>query len=100
MKTWKKLGIYVCAMMLTGAACAPAALAGGPPLRENVCNACHQDNNSIMPKKHPDVGMGAACMSCHTPNPAKNEPTKYSTNVHKAHQGQKTKIECSACHAL
>jgi len=34
------------------------------------------------------------------PDAAKNEPTKFSADVHKAHQDGKTKLECTACHAL
>ena len=47
-----------------------------------------------------DVGKGAAILSCHATDPAKNEPTKFSTDIHKAHQGEKTKLECMTRHAL
>ena len=67
---------------------------------QRVSSSCHKDYNTIMPKKHPDVGKGEACLTCHAPDPAKNEPTKFSTEVHKVHQNGKTKQECSACHAL
>jgi hypothetical protein len=53
-----------------------------------------------MPGKHPDVGKAAACLTCHAPDPAKNEATSFSTNIHSVHQGGKTKLECSSCHAL
>ena len=53
-----------------------------------------------MPQVHPDVGKGAACMSCHAPDPAKQDATKFSTAVHKVHKNGKANLECSACHAL
>ena len=100
MKIWKKLGIYACGIILTCAVLSMTVMAGGPPLKDNACGSCHKDYNTIMPKKHPDVGKGEACLTCHAPDPAKNEPTKFSTEVHKVHQNGKTKQECSACHAL
>jgi len=87
-------------MFILCAALSTTVWAGGPPLKDNACGACHKDYNTIMPKKHPDVGKGEACLICHAPDPAKNEPTKFSTEVHKVHQNGKTKQECSACHAL
>lgn len=100
MKIWKKIGIYAFGIMLMCAVFSTAVMAGGPPLKDNACGACHQDYNKIMPKNHPDAGKGAPCLTCHTSDPAKSEPTKFSTEVHKVHQGEKTKLECAACHAL
>lgn len=100
MNIWKKLIISSCGILLTFAMFSTAVMAGGPPLKDNACGACHKDYNTIMPKKHPDVGKGAPCLTCHAPDPAKNEPSKFSTEVHKVHQGEKTKLECAACHAL
>ena len=100
MQIWKKLRIYACGVMLMCAIFSTAVTAGGPSLKDNACGACHKDYNTLTPKNHPDVGKGAACLSCHAPDPAKNEPTKFSTKVHKVHQGEKTKLECSACHAF
>ena len=77
-----------------------AVMAGGPPLKENACGACHKDYGAIMPKKHPDMGKGAPCLTCHTPDATRSEATKFSTEVHKAHQNGKIKQDCSACHAL
>ncbi|MCE5211577.1 MAG: cytochrome c3 family protein [Deltaproteobacteria bacterium] len=102
MNIWKKLTIYACGILLTCAVFSMAVMAGGSPLKDNACGACHQDYSKIMPQKHPDVGpaKGTACLTCHTTDPAKNEPTKFSTDVHKVHQGGKTKLECSVCHIL
>ncbi len=96
----KKSTLYALSLVLMCAIFCSTATAGGPPLKENACGACHKDYSTIMPKKHPDVGKAAACLSCHAPNPAKAEATKFSTEIHKVHQGGKTKLECSACHAL
>lgn len=100
MHIWKKITIYTCGMMLMGAIFSITLTAGGPPLKDNACGVCHKDYNTIMPKGHPDIGKGAACTSCHAPDPAKKEATKFSTEVHKVHKGEKTTLECSACHAL
>jgi len=100
MQLLKKPGIYTCAMLFLCAASSTAVWAGGPPLKDNVCSTCHKDYSTIMPKKHPDVGKATACLTCHAPDAAKNEPTKFSADVHKAHQDGKTKLECTACHAL
>ena len=100
MKTWKKPAVFVLTVLLTGALFSVAVTAGGPPLKDKPCAACHKDYNNIMPKVHPDVGKGAPCLSCHAPDPAKQEATKFSTEVHKAHKNGKANLECSACHAL
>lgn len=100
MKTWKKRAVYTGGMILMCAAFVAAAIAGGQPLKANVCGACHADYSAIMPKDHPDVGKAAACLPCHAQDPAKNEATKFSTAIHKIHQGEKIKLECSSCHAL
>lgn len=100
MSTWKKAALGVSVIMLVCALIGTATSAGGPPLKDNVCGACHQDYGKIMPEKHPDVGKGIACMACHTPDPAKKEATRFSTDIHTIHQGGKTKLECSSCHAL
>ena len=100
MQIWKKLTIYGCGMMLTVAIFSITVTAGGPPLKDNACGVCHKDYNTIMPKTHPDVGKGVACISCHAPDPANKEATKFSTEVHKVHKGEKTTLECSVCHAL
>lgn len=100
MNTWKRPALVVGVIMLACAVFGPAVLAGGPPLKDNACGVCHQDYGKIMPKGHPDTGKGMACMTCHAPDPAKNEATKFSTGVHTIHQGGKTKLECSSCHAL
>lgn len=98
MRIWEKLAIYACAIVLTFAVVL-TVIAGGQPLKENVCGTCHKDYNSIFPKPHPDMGKGMPCLACHAPDPARKEATKFSTAVHKAHQGGKAKLECSACHA-
>lgn len=100
MQTWKKLTIYACGFMLMCVMFSTIATAGGPPLKDNACSACHKDYSAILPKGHPDVDKGAACLTCHAPDPAKTEATKFSTGVHNVHQGGKTKLECAACHAL
>ena len=103
MKTWKKIGFAVVSVLVLSAVFTMTVGAGGPPLKENPCAACHKDNQAIMPKTHPDVGSAAAnaCLSCHAPDPARAEANKFSTAVHKAHkEGGKTKLECGACHAL
>jgi len=86
--------------VLLGVFCLATAFAGGPPLKENACGACHKDYGKIMPAKHPDVGKAAPCLTCHTSDPAKTEPTKFSETVHKTHQGGKIKLDCGVCHAL
>ena len=100
MNVWKKLTIYICGIVLTCTIFCIAVMAGGPPLKDNTCTACHKDYSTIMPKKHPDAGKGAPCLSCHAPDPSKNEPSKFSSEVHKVHQGEKQKLECGSCHAL
>jgi len=95
----EKLTVYASVILLTGAIFTVTVTAGGPPLKDNACGACHKDYSTIMPKTHPEVGKGAACLSCHASEPAKKEPTKFSAFVHKIHQGEKTTLECSACHA-
>ena len=100
MPSWGKLIIFACGIMLTGAIFSMTVTAGGPPLKDNACGACHKDYSTIMPKAHPDVGKGAACISCHASDPAKTEATKFSAEVHKIHNNGKAKLECSACHAL
>ncbi len=100
MKNWKKLTVCACAILLICAFFSMAVTAGGPPLKDNACSSCHKDYTPLMPKVHPDVGKGADCMSCHAPDPAKQDATKFSTAVHKVHQNGKAKLECSACHAL
>jgi hypothetical protein len=96
----KKFWIYACGIFLICALFGMAAIAGGPPLKDKVCGTCHKDLNAIMPKDHPNVGKGEPCLSCHKPDPAKSEPTKFSTQIHKLHQEGKTKLECAQCHAL
>ncbi len=100
MKTWKKLVLPACGIVLTCVLLSAAVLAGGPPLKDSVCGVCHKDNSAIMPKKHPEVDKGMACLTCHAPDPARNEASKFSTEVHKVHQGGKTKLDCKSCHAL
>ncbi len=100
MKTWKKAVLCVCAVVFAVATVTVIVNAGGPPLKEKTCSACHQDYAKILPKPHPDVDKSAPCLSCHAQKPGSDEPTKFSTGVHKAHQGEKTKLECNACHAL
>jgi len=78
MNIWKKLTICACGIMLTCLVFNTVVTAGGPQLKENVCGSCHKDYNTIMPKKHSDVGKGAACLTCHASDPSKNEPTKFS----------------------
>jgi hypothetical protein len=99
MRICKKITIFACGIMLLWVIFTAAAMAG-PPLKDNACGACHKDFSTIMPKTHPNVGKGGPCLSCHAPDKAKDEPTKFSAEVHKIHQGGKTKQECSACHAL
>lgn len=100
MSTLKKLPVIACGILLLCAVFITAVLAGGPPLKANVCDTCHKDYAKIMPKTHPDVGKGQACLTCHAPDPAKSEPTKFSADTHKTHQNGKAKLECAACHAL
>jgi hypothetical protein len=96
----EKISIYFCSLMIMCAIFSMTVIAGGLSLKDNACGACHKDYSTIMPKAHPDVGKGAACTSCHAPDPASTEATKFSTEVHKVHKGGKTTLECSSCHAL
>lgn len=100
MNLWKKMISYVCAVMLMLTVFSVTVMAGGPPLKDKVCDTCHKDSSKILPKPHPDVEKGKGCLTCHAPDPAKAEPTKFSTAIHKTHKGEKTKLECGACHAL
>lgn len=100
MKTWRKTTFLACGIILISVAFSVAVTAGGPPFKADACGVCHQDYSKIMPEKHPDVGKAADCLTCHAPNPSRNEATKFSTEVHKIHQGGKTKLECSSCHTL
>jgi len=99
MQIWKKLTICACGIMLTGALFGMTVTAAGPPLKDNACATCHKDYGAIMPKAHPDIGKGEACMSCHASDPANQEATKFSTEVHNVHKNGKANLECSACHA-
>lgn len=100
MQIWGKIFIYACGTLLMCVMFSTIVAAGGPPLKDNACGACHKDYSTIVPKNHPAIDKGAACISCHAPDAAKTEATKFSTQVHKVHQGEKTKLECAACHAL
>ncbi len=94
----EKITIYALVILLTSAVFIMTVTAGGQPLKDNACGACHEDYSTIMPKTHPDVGKGKACISCHVSDPANKEATKFSTLVHKVHKGDKITLECSACH--
>lgn len=96
----KRTLLYVFGILLLLTVFGSMVMAGGPPLKDKVCSSCHKDLGAIMPKKHPDVDKAAPCLSCHKSDPAKAEATKFSTEIHKIHQGGKTKLECAACHAL
>ena len=100
MQIGKKLVTYFCGILLIAAVCSTVVMAGGPPLKDNACSACHKDFGTILPKKHPDVDKTAPCLTCHKSDAAKTEATKFSTEIHKIHQGGKTKLECASCHAL
>ena len=102
MKNFGKIGVLCCTALMAGVLFSMTVTAGGPPLKENNCSSCHKDFKAIMPKGHPDVGAGAAmaCTACHAPDADRTEATKFSTLVHKVHKGEKTKLECGACHAL
>lgn len=100
MQIWKKLVACFCGILLMGILFSTAVMAGGPPLKDNACAACHKDFGAILPKKHPDVDKTKPCLSCHTSDAAKTEATKFSAAIHKIHQGEKTKLECASCHAL
>lgn len=95
--TWKKFAAFACASIFISAVFTINIVAGGPPLKENVCSSCHADVAKIFPKTHPDMGKGEPCLSCHAPDPSNKEATKFSTSMHTIH---KQKQECSACHAL
>ncbi len=102
MNSWKKLTFMVCIMLASAMVFSATVSAGGPPLKAKPCGVCHKDFKGILPKDHIDVGAGASqsCLACHKPNPAKDDATKFSTGIHKIHKGEKTKLECSACHDL
>lgn len=87
-------------MMIMIAIFSITVMADGPPLKDNICELCHKDYNTIRPKTHPDVVKEAGCISCLASDPANKEATKFSTLVHKVHKGEKTTQDCSACHAL
>lgn len=94
MKTWKKVAIYLCALIFAFAVFAINLTAASPPLKENACAACHSDYAKIFPKSHPDMGKGEPCLSCHATGG--KEATKFSNEIHNIHK--KAKLECSACH--
>jgi len=102
-KKWKNAVLALMGILVLSLVCTMSVTAGGPPLKESPCNSCHKDFKVIMPKGHPDMGAAASqpCLTCHAPDKARAEATKFSTQVHKSHkEGGKTKLECGACHAL
>ncbi len=100
MSCLRKITIYTCAVLLIFTLFGTMVMAGGPPLKDNICSTCHKDFGAILPKKHPDVDKTAPCLTCHKSDASKTEATKFSTEIHKIHQGGKTKLECASCHAL
>jgi len=102
MSTLKRTVFPVCIALILGVVFTMPITAGGPPLKDKPCGMCHKDPKAILPKTHPDLGADASksCLSCHKPDPARAEANKFSTTIHKIHQGGKTTQECSACHAL
>lgn len=96
-------GIYLLIVVLAVTIPAYLLQAGGPPLKEKPCAVCHKDYLKILPKSHPAVGEAAKnpCLSCHQPDKARNEATKFSAFIHNAHkEGGKVTLTCDACHAL
>ncbi|MDA8124655.1 MAG: hypothetical protein M0009_05665 [Deltaproteobacteria bacterium] len=67
----------ICLILILAGASSLVTAADGPPLKENGCAACH--------KEAPKEPEGA---------------DKRSDKIHKIHQGEKVKLECTACHAL
>lgn len=102
MSTLKRTIFPVCVALILGVAFTMPVVAG-PPLKESPCDMCHKDFKVILPKAHKDLGsnLGKPCLTCHKPDPARAEATKFSTAIHKIHkEGGKTTLECSMCHAL
>ena len=102
MNILKKASLPVCLALFLGVLFTMTVAAGGPPLQENPCAMCHKDFKVILPKAHIDLGSGAGqpCLNCHTPDPARTEANKFSTEIHRIHKGAKTTLDCSSCHAL
>lgn len=99
MKTRNIMILCASAILLAGNLFSMNAKAGGPPLKDNACAACHEDLATIVPKIHPSIGNFESCMLCHTTDSANKEATKFSTEVHRVHKNGKAKQECSTCHA-
>lgn len=98
MKTRNIMILCVLAILLTGNLVSMSAKAGGPPLKDNSCAACHDDLGALVPQIHPSIGNFESCMLCHTTDSANQEATKFSTEIHKVHKNEKANLECSTCH--
>lgn len=65
------------------------------------CASCHADMAKVLPKNHAAVPAGGLeqCVACHkTGQSGAAEKNGFSTRVHLAHEGDKQKLECNACH--
>lgn len=99
MPTWKELSIYVFGILLIAVMFSMVVGAAGSQFKDSVCAACHNDASVILPKApHPASDKEAACVSCHAQNPADKGEKKFVIEIHKIHQGEKTNIDCFACH--
>lgn len=70
--------------------------------KQASCVKCHADFASVLPKKHPPVKGNdlGSCIPCHKPDfSGKAQKNAFSTRMHLAHLGQKTKLDCTACHS-
>jgi len=64
------------------------------------CSKCHPEMAKTLPKGHVEVPKGGLeqCVVCHK-NSGAAEKNAFGTRVHLAHEGDKQKLECSACHS-
>jgi hypothetical protein len=99
MPIWKKITLSFCGIALVCAACGPLSAAEAPKFKDSICAGCHNDAGVILPKApHPASGKDVACAACHAANPAKKGENKFVVEIHKLHQGEKTNVDCFACH--
>lgn len=71
------------------------------PAKQASCKSCHADFASVLPKTHPEVKGTtlSACTSCHKPDfSGKAKKNPYATRMHMAHIGEKSNLDCTACH--
>lgn len=87
------------ALIITLVLCLCVSVAAQPKPAVGGCSGCHADLSKVLSKGHVEVPKGGLeqCMVCHTSTGAA-EKNAFSTRLHLAHEGDKQKLECTACH--